>query len=73
LPLQVWGQARIRLGQQETSVLKAKAVRCKSTRANYAYGFTLADADLPWRTLVGVLQWGSTHADLTRANHFLRD
>ena len=73
LPLNVWGQAHIRLGHNETSVIRAMSVRVQRTTANWAYGFTVTETDLPWRTLVGVLQWGSTHDDLNIASQFLED
>jgi GNAT superfamily N-acetyltransferase len=73
LPLQVWGQAHIRLGHNETSVIRAMSVRVQGSAANWSYGFSVTDTDLPWRTLVGVLQWGSTHEDLNIASQFLAD
>lgn len=73
LPLNVWGEAHVRLGHRETSVLRAMAVRVQRTTANWAYGFAVTDTDLPWRTLVGVLQWGSTHSDLNIASQFLEE
>jgi GNAT superfamily N-acetyltransferase len=73
LPLNAWGEARIQLGQGESSVVRAQAIRVQPTHANLAYGFTVTDTDLPWRTLVGVLRWGITHEDLTHASRFLPD
>jgi hypothetical protein len=73
LPLNVWGQAHIRLGNNETSVIRAMSVRVQRTTANWSYGFKVTDPDLPWRTLVSVLQWGSTHNDLDIASQFLED
>lgn len=72
LPLNTWGEARISLGHKESSVIQAMAVRGQQTRANtWSYGFSVNETDLPWRTLVGVLQWGSTHDDLNYASQFL--
>jgi hypothetical protein len=76
LPLDVWGEARIRLGLNETSAVRAMAVRAKPGGAHGApasYGFKVADTDLPWRKLVGVLQAGTTHEDLNHASQFLHD
>ena len=71
LPLEAWGEARVHLGHRETSVMRAKAVRVQKTGSHSAYGFAVSDTDLPWRTLVGALQWGSTHDDLNFASQFL--
>lgn len=71
LALQAWGQVRVHLGQDEASVLRAKAVRVQRSGAQAAYGFAVGETDLPWRTLVGALQWGSTYEDLTCASQFL--
>ncbi len=73
LPLNRWGQAQINLGHRETSIIQAMAVRVEKTAGNWAYGFAVTETDLPWRTLVGVLQWGSTHDDLNIASQFLQD
>lgn len=71
LPINVWGEARIRLGSDEKSIIKAMAVRGKHKGAHGLYGFKLAEADLPWRKLVGVLKAGTTHGDLDNATRFL--
>ncbi|MDO8287612.1 MAG: GNAT family N-acetyltransferase [Parvibaculum sp.] len=71
LPLNAWGEARIRLGSDEKSIIKAMAVRGKYNGAHGLYGFKLAEADLPWRKLVGVLKAGATHEDLDNATRFL--
>ena len=69
----VWGEATIRLGSNERSVVRAKVVRGKH-RGNYGfYGFKVSDPDLPWRKLVGVLKAGTTHGDLDYASRFLAD
>lgn len=73
LPLNVWGQARIQLGHAQTTVVRAQALRLQHHAANGYYGFTVTDTDLAWRTLVGALQGGTTHADLSRASQFLPD
>lgn len=71
LPMNVWGEARIRLGSEEKSIIKAMAVRGKYMNAHGLYGFKLAEADLSWRKLVGVLEAGATHEDLDNASRFL--
>ncbi|MES2946927.1 MAG: GNAT family N-acetyltransferase [Pseudomonadota bacterium] len=73
LPLNVWGEARIRLGLKETSVMKAMVVRSKHKAAFGVYGFKVEQTDMPWRKLVGVLQSGTTHEDLNHASLFLAD
>lgn len=73
LPINVWGEARIRLGNKETSVIRAMAVRGKHKGSSGFYGFKVAEPDLPWRKLVGVLKAGTTHDDLTNASRFLAD
>jgi hypothetical protein len=71
LPINAWGEARIRLGTDEKSIIKAMAVRGKYKGAHGLYGFKLAEPDLPWRKLVGVLKAGTTHEDLDHATRFL--
>ena len=73
LPTNVWGEATVRLGSDERSVVKAMAVRGKYGRAHGFYGFKLDEPDLPWRKLVGVLKSGTTHQDLDHATRFLND
>lgn len=73
LAINVWGEARIRLGNKETSVIKAMAVRGKHKGTFGFYGFKVSEPDLPWRKLVGVLKAGTTHEDLTNASRFLAD
>lgn len=71
LPINVWGEARIQLGREEKSIIKAMAIRGNHKGAHWFYGFKLAEADLPWRKLVGVLESGTTHEDLDNASRFL--
>ncbi len=71
LPINAWGEARIRLGSEEKSIIRAMAVRGKYNGAHGLYGFRLAEADLPWRKLVGVLKAGAIHEDLDNATRFL--
>lgn len=73
LPMNVWGEARIRLGTEEKSVTKAMVIRGKHKESHGFYGFKLAEADLPWRKLVGALKAGITHEDLDNATRFLPD
>ncbi|MDO8770454.1 MAG: hypothetical protein Q7K57_17475, partial [Burkholderiaceae bacterium] len=71
LPFIGWGEDRIRRGSDEKSIIKAMAVRGKHKGAHGLYGFKLAEPDLPWRKLVGVLKAGTTHGDLDNATRFL--
>lgn len=73
LPANVWGEAVILLGHDETSVTQAMVVRGKHKGLYGFYGFKLVDPDLPWRKLVGVLKSGMTRDDLDNASRFLRD
>ena len=73
LPLNVWGQASIRLGSEEISVTQAMVAHGKHQGSTGWYGFKLLKADLAWRKLVGVLKAGSTHDDLEHASRFLPD
>ena len=73
LPINVWGEARIRLGSEEKSIIKAMAVHGKYKNAHGLYGFKLVETDLSWRKLVGVLEAGATHEDLDNASRFLPD
>ena len=71
LPENVWGEAHIRLGNKEKSLVKAMVVRGTHRGSKGFYGFKLIEADLPWRKLVGVLKAGTTHEDLDHATQFL--
>ncbi|MDO9195851.1 GNAT family N-acetyltransferase [Rhodoferax sp.] len=73
LPENVWGAASVRLGSEEKSVVKAMVVRGNHKGSYGFYGFKLAESDLAWRKLVGVLKSGTTHEDLDNATRFLQD
>lgn len=73
LPVNVWGQASIRLGKDERSMMKAMVIRGRHNGTHGSYGFKLYEPDLAWRKLVGVLKAGTTHEDLTNATQFLLD
>jgi GNAT superfamily N-acetyltransferase len=73
LPVNVWGQASIRLGKDEHSMMKAMVIRGRFNGQHGSYGFKLFEPDLAWRKLVGVLKAGSTHEDLSNATEFLID
>ena len=73
LPASVWGEASIRLGSEERSRVQAMVIRGKHNGSYGFYGFKLAEPDLPWRKLVGVLKSGTTHEDLDNASRFLQD
>ena len=73
LPVNVWGQASIRLGKDERSIMKVMVIRGRHNGTRGSYGFKLAESDLAWRKLVGALKAGSTQSDLTNATQFLLD
>lgn len=73
LPPNVWGEASVRLGSEEKSIVKAMVIRGKYKGSHGFYGFKLAESDLSWRKLVGVLKSGTTHEDLDNATRFLQD
>ncbi|MEO7938391.1 MAG: hypothetical protein ABIR55_07195 [Burkholderiaceae bacterium] len=73
LPIRVWGDVTVQLGNKEQSTVRAMAVRGKSAEGHIFYGFTLADPDLAWRKFVGALNTGITHEDLSNATRFLAD
>jgi len=73
LPVNVWGQASIRLGKDERSVMKVMVIRGRHNGTRGSYGFKLFESDLAWRKLVGVLKSGTTHGDLSNATQFLID
>ncbi len=68
----VWGEARIRLGAEEISVVKAMVVRGKHKGTFGFYGFKVFEPDLPWRKFVGALKAGVTHEDLDHSSRFLQ-
>ena len=71
LPLGVWGEATIELGQAERSTIKAVAVRDKSNGLHGFYAFKLAEPDLPWLKFVSAMQSGTTHDDLENSTRFM--
>ncbi len=73
LPIRVWGDATVQLGNNEQSTVRAMAVRGKPSGGKIFYGFTLAEPDLAWRKFVGALNTGITHEDLSNATRFLED
>ncbi len=73
LPIRVWGDATVELGNNEQSTVRAMAVRGKASGDKIFYGFTLAEPDLAWRKFVGALNTGITHEDLEHATRFLPD
>ena len=73
LPPNVWGEVSIQLGDEEKTIMRAMVVDGKHKGSDGFYGFKLAETDLPWRKLVGVLKSGSTHEDLDNASRFLLD
>ena len=73
LPLGIWAEAMIELGESEKSFLKAVAVRDRANGVPGFYGFQLAEPDLAWRKFVNAMQSGTTHDDLDNATRFLPD
>ncbi|MFM6991723.1 MAG: GNAT family N-acetyltransferase [Rhodoferax sp.] len=71
LPIQMWGNAVIRLGPQEQSTIRALAVGAKKDVG--FYGFKLAEPDIVWRKFVATLEAGTTHDDMANATRFLQD
>lgn len=73
LPLDVWGEATIELGQAERSTIKAIAVRNQSNGLQGFYAFKLAEPDLPWLKFVRAMQAGTTDDDLENSTRFMPD
>ena len=73
IPVRVWGDATVELGNNEQSTVRAMAVRGKVSGGKIFYGFTLAEPDLAWRKFVSALNTGITHDDLENATKFLAD
>jgi len=73
LPIRVWGDATVQLGNDEQSTVRAMAVRGKASGGKIFYGFTLAEPDLAWRKFVGALTSGVTHEDLSHATRFMQN
>ena len=73
LPVRVWGDATVQLGNNEQSTVRAMAVRGKASGGKIFYGFTLAEPDLAWRKFVGALNTGITHEDLSHATRFMEN
>jgi hypothetical protein len=73
LPLDVWGEAIIELGQSEKSIMKVMGVREDANRFHGFYAFKVAEPDLSWRKFVNAMQSGTTHEDLDNATRFLPD
>lgn len=73
IPIRVWGDATVELGNDEQSTVRAMAVRGRASGGKIFYGFTLAEPDLAWRKFVGALHTGITHEDLENATRFLEE
>jgi hypothetical protein len=73
LPMNVWGEADIRLGHEEKSITKAMVIHDKHKDPHGRYCFKLIESDLPWRKLVGALQSGTTSEELDNATRFFPD
>jgi len=73
VPVRVWGDVTVELGNNEQSTVRAMAVRGKASGDRIFYGFTLAEPDLAWRKFVGALNTGITHDDLENATKFMEN
>ena len=73
IPVRVWGDVTVELGNNEQSTVRAMAVRGKVSGDKIFYGFTLAEPDLAWRKFVGALNTGVTHDDLENATKFMEN
>ncbi len=71
LPLNIWSDATVHLGQMETSTVKAIAVRDNINGLNGFYGFNLGEPDVVWMKFVSALTSGQTHGDLENATRFM--
>jgi GNAT superfamily N-acetyltransferase len=71
VPMNTWGQAKIKLGKSEASMVDVMAVRDRTAGARRLFGFKLKKPDLPWIKFVYALQSGTTHDDLENATRFL--
>jgi GNAT superfamily N-acetyltransferase len=71
VPTNVWGEANIRLGSAERSIIRARAVRVRRNGKGGYFGFTVEHPDLSWRKLVQALKAGATQDDLSNASRFL--
>ncbi len=71
LPLNIWSDATVHLGQMETSTVKAIAVRDNINGLNGFYGFNLGEPDVVWMKFVNALTSGQTHGDLENATRFM--
>ena len=70
IPINVWGDAMIRLGPAEVSRIQVSASR---DSGEGVYGFRLGEPVLIWRKFVNALYSGSIHADLENATRFMTD
>lgn len=71
LPLNVWGEANIQLGQNEQSHVKVMVISNRNTQLGTSFTFKLSEPDLAWRKFFNALNAGITHEDLENATRFL--
>jgi len=64
LPEGTQGSVEVDLGENETAVADATAVRRQESGGLVSYGFAVPRPDAVWRRCVQALQTGSTHFDL---------
>jgi hypothetical protein len=71
LPLNMWCETTIELGQADISHFRALALRENNNGSNGFYGFHLGEPDILWRKFVSALYHGTTYSDLDTATRFL--
>ena len=71
LPLNIWGQANIQLGQNEKSHVKVMVINDRETQFGKSFTFKVSEPDLAWRKFFNALNAGITHDDLENATRFL--
>lgn len=75
VPLQTWGQVKVELGRERSSLLTAEAVRQSQSDGRQYIGFRLSRPDRSWRAFIQALELGlahrakSNHANSFPANH----
>ena len=71
VPANVFLNAVVRLGANETSRLTVQAVNGSDIEDKHFCGFSIGEPDLIWRKFVTALYEGHTHTDLDQATRFL--
>ena len=71
LPLNVWFDATVQLGESDVSHVQARALRSSKDGAKGFYGFRIENADILWNKFVKALYHGRTYSDLKAPTRFL--